>query len=282
MSQHSSVPDGPGGSPVEIDITTPHAARVYDYLLGGTTNFEADRQAAQHVAKAVGGIDNARADVRSNRDFLARAVEWLATEGGIRQFLDVGTGIPSDDNTHAVAQRVAPESRIVYVDNDPIVLAHAHELLKSTPAGTASYVSGDLREPDAILAEAAQTLDLTEPVGLVLVAILHFMRDEDDPYGIVARLLDALPAGSHLVVSHLANDIHTDEMSELSDRLNQTVRETFVLRDHSQVSRFFDGLELVEPGLVQVDEWPTPRPPVPGAWQPRFYGGVGRKPALSS
>lgn len=282
MAQHSSVPDGPGGSPAEIDITTPHAARVYDYLLGGTTNFEADRQAAQHAVEAVGGIDNARADVRSNRDFLARAVEWLATEAGVRQFLDVGTGIPSDDNTHAVAQRVAPESRIVYVDNDPIVLAHAHELLKSTPAGTASYVSGDLREPDAILEEAARTLDLTEPVGLVLVAILHFMRDEDDPYRIVARLLEALPAGSHLVVSHLANDIHTDEMSELSDRLNQSVRETFVLRNHDQVSRFFDGLELVEPGLVRVDQWPTPRPPTPGAWQPRFYGGVGRKPALSS
>lgn len=278
MTDPGAAPEARRAKEVEIDPHVAHAARVYDYLLGGTTNFAADRAAAAHAVQAVGGIDNARADVRGNRDFLGRAVHRLAAEAGVRQFLDIGTGIPGDDNTHAVARRVAPDARVVYVDNDPIVLAHAHQLLAGDSPEVTAYVDGDLRDPGTILEHAAATLDLGRPVALVLVAILHFMRDEDDPYAIVSRLVDALPSGSHLVVSHMANDIVVDEMDELADRLNQSVRETFAPRSHDQVARFFTGLEMLDPGLVPVDDWPTPSPREAGAWVSRFYGGVGRKP----
>lgn len=263
-----------------IDRKVAHAARMYDYLLGGSNNFAVDRQAVERAAAAVGGIENARADVRANRAFLIRAVRYLAAEAGIRQFLDIGTGVPNGDNVHAVAQRAAPDSRIVYVDNDPIVLAHAHTMLQSTPEGATAYIHGDLREPDAILKEAAATLDFTEPVALVLVAILHLIPDGDDPYGIVAQLVDAVPAGSQLVVSHLTPDVEPEAMAQLAERLNESARETFVMRDGAAFARFFEGLEIIEPGIVQIDEWRPDATPVTRTndWVPSLYGAVGRKP----
>lgn len=261
--------------PFEIDRTVAHAGRVYDYMLGGTTNFEVDRQASMAAGSIFpGGIEAAKAGLRANRDFLGRAVRHL-TDLGIRQFVDIGTGIPSDDNTHAVALEAAPESRIVYADSDPIVLAHAHQLLKNTPESVTSYLDADIRDPETILSRAAETLDFTRPVGLVLVAILHFLSDDEDPYGIVTKLLDAVPSGSYLVVSHLAGDIQPEEMRAVYDRLSELTAEKFVLRGRAEVARFFDGLDLVDPGLVFVSEWQTD---VTGQVDPPMYAAVGVKP----
>jgi hypothetical protein len=272
----------PTRTPAEIDTQVPHASRIYDYLLGGTTNFVVDRQMAEAVFNAVyaGGIDAARSDVRENRAFLGRAVRYLAGEVGVRQFLDIGTGIPTKDNVHQVAQRVAPESRIVYVDYDLIVRAHATLLLESAPEGRTDYLTADLREPEKILEKAAATLDFRQPVALMLVAILHVVPDQDDAYGIVARLLKALPSGSYLVLSHLASDINPGETDEAVKLLNARTHETFFLRDQAEVARFFDGLELLEPGVVSVDRW---RPADAHQRQPRsrttpIYGAVARKP----
>jgi hypothetical protein len=266
---------------VDIDLTVPHPARVYDYLLGGTHSFEVDRIAAERGAEAVGGIANARADVLANRRFLARVIRYLAGEAGVRQFLDIGTGIPNADDVHTVAQQVARDARIVYVDHDPIVLAHAHQLLRSTPEGATAFVQADLRDPETILHQAAETLDLTQPVAVILVAVLHFIAAEDDPYGIVAQLLEALPAGSYLAVSHLTGDFAPKQMDKLVAALNQTASDPFTLRTRDDVARFFDGLDLVEAGLVQVDQWrsaPDTGPQATGGWVPSFYGAVGSKP----
>jgi S-adenosyl methyltransferase len=263
-----------------IDRTRAHAARMYDYLLGGSTNFAVDRDAVERAAVAIGGIENARVDVRANRAFLGRAVRYMAGEASIRQFLDIGTGIPNVDDTHAVAQKMAPESRVVYVDNDPIVLAHAHYLLWSTPEGATAYVNGDLRDPGDILLRAEATLDFEQPVGLMLVAILHLIPDDENPHGIVARLVDALPAGSYVAISHLTADFAPEAMAELSSRLNQASKDTFVMRDRTAFSRFLEGLELVDPGVVRVDRWrPDPSDPAPASeWVPSLYGAVARKP----
>jgi hypothetical protein len=248
--------------------------------LGGTDHFQVDREAAERGADAVGGLDRARAQVRAQRAFLGRAVRFLALEAGIRQFLDVGTGIPSSDNVHRVAQESAPESRIVYVDNDPIVLAHAHSLLASTPEGATAYLQADLREPDDILRRAAETLDFAKPFALLTVGILHLLRDDEDPYGIIGRLMAAAPAGSYLTITHMAKDIEPEEMHRLATRMSETTPETWTVRTKAEVTRFFDGLELVEPGVVPMDRWrpdqpdriPPDAPVIPG------YGGIGRKP----
>jgi hypothetical protein len=267
--------------PVDIDTGVAHASRMYDYLLGGTNNFAIDRQLAQQMAEVFyGGLDIARSDVKANRAFLVRAVRHLVTEAGIRQFLDIGTGIPNGDNVHAVAQSLAPESRVVYVDYDLIVQAHARVLLQSTPEGATAFISADLRDPERILHEAAVTLDFARPVALVLVGVLHNIAD--DPHDVVARLVDALPSGSHLVISHMASDIHPAEMAEVMRRLDENAYEPFVARDRAGVSRFFDGLALLEPGLVPVDEWrpsepPAPRPTPDGPRTTPIYGAVGRK-----
>jgi SAM-dependent methyltransferase len=244
---------------LNIDTTVAHMARIYDYLLGGTNHFAVDREVAERVSAAMpGGIDGVRTNIRANRDFLAWAVRWLAGEQGIRQFLDIGTGIPNADNVHAVAQETAPDARVVYVDHDPVVLAHAHELLQSTEEGATAYLDGDIREPERILTEASTTLDLGRPTALMLLGILHYVTDDEDPYGIVARLLDAVPSGSYLVVSHLASDLFPEEMAELAQRHNEGDNETAeeaVLRNRDEVERFFDGLELVAPGVVALHEW---------------------------
>jgi hypothetical protein len=280
----SSPPPPPGSQRelIEIDSGAAHTSRIYDYLLGGTDNFEVDRTVADHVFAAYpGGVDAARTDARANRAFLGRAVRYLAGEVGIRQFLDVGTGIPNSDNVHAVAQSVAPDSRVVYSDNDPIVLAHAHSLLRSSPEGATDYIDGDLRDPEPILRQAASTLDLGAPVAVLLLGVLHVIPDKANPHELVATLMRAVPPGSYLVLSHMANDIQAQEMAEVFDRLDETTRDTNppALRPRDQVVRFFEGLELVEPGVVQVDRWrPNGSAPSPDERIVPIYAAVGRKP----
>lgn len=268
---------------VEIDLSVAHAARIYDYWLGGSTNFEVDRQAADAAAEAhPGGLATMRASVASNRAYLARSVAWLAEERGITQFLDIGSGVPHGDNVHTIARRITPEVRVVYVDCDPIVLAHVHELLAGTDVGTVGYLHGDLRDPQPILDQAADTLDFARPVAVLLVGVLHLLSDADDPLGLVAVLVDAVPPESHLVISHLAADIHPDEMTQVQDRLNQSTAETWQLRTRPQVRSLFAGLDLVEPGIVAADLWhphdqPRPVPAPEGRTNP-LWVGVGRKP----
>jgi len=259
--------------PVPFDTSVAHIARVYDYWLGGKDNFAADREAAE---QAIAANPSVPAGVRANRAFLARAVRYLAAERGIRQFLDLGTGIPTADNTHEVAQSIAPDSRIVYVDNDPVVLLHARSLLTSDPAGTADYVDADVRETGKILSAARRTLDFSRPVAVMTLLVLHLIPDSDDPYGIVSTLMDAMPAGSYLVMTHVAADIEPEAMAEMAKRLNRLVAEKGTMRDKAGVTRFFDGLELVEPGIVQPQRW-RPAGPVPDV-NVTAWCGVARKP----
>jgi S-adenosyl methyltransferase len=255
-----------------VDTGVAHIARVYNYWLGGKDNFAADREAAEVV---ITSYPTVLASVRAQREFLGRAVSYLAGEAGIRQFLDIGTGLPSANNTHEVAQRAAPRSRIVYVDKDPIVLAHARALLASSPEGATAYLDADLRNAGAILAEAADLLDFSEPVAVMLIGILHCVPDSDDPAGIVNRLLAAVPPGSYLVIAHPASDIHAGQIGTATNQFNQVMAEPVTLRTHAQVARFFDGLDLVEPGLVQLHRWRAV-PADPGV-ELANYGGVARK-----
>jgi hypothetical protein len=257
----------------EIDTTVAHPARVYDYWLGGSSNFPADREAAERVLAATPGL---RSRVRANRAFLVRAVRYLAAEAGIRQFLDIGTGIPAANNTHEVAQAVAPDARIVYADNDPIVLAHAASLLAGSPEGATQYIDGDLRDASVILRAAAGTLDFTRPTALILVGILHLIQDSEDPYRIVASLMDALPSGSYLVISHPASDINASQ-AEAQRRYNERVSTPQTLRTRDEVARFFEGLDLVPPGIVYVHAWRPDPGDVPPEGGVSAYGGVARK-----
>jgi O-methyltransferase involved in polyketide biosynthesis len=266
--------EGEAHPPVDLDTSVAHPARVYDYWLGGKDNFAADREAAEH---AIAANPTIVPGVRTNRAFLRRAVSHLAGAAGIRQFLDIGTGLPSADNTHQVAQAVAPECRVVYVDNDPIVLVHARALLTSTPQGVTAYLDADVRDPGSVLAQAAETLDLAEPVALMMLAILQLIPDEANPHAIVERLVDGLAPGSYLVISHPASDVLPDAMAEMQRRLNERQREVTTFRPRSDVCRFFDGLDLIEPGVVQPHRWR----PVPGDMRPdqevTAWCGVARK-----
>jgi hypothetical protein len=257
----------------DFDTSVPHIARVYDYWLGGKDNFAADRELGERTLAA---YPNLVFSVRANRAFLARAVRFLAAESGIRQFLDIGTGIPTANNTHQVAQRVAAESRIVYVDNDPIVLSHAQALLKSSPQGVCAYLDADLRDPAGILAEAAQTLDFGQPVAVMLIAVMHFIGDDDAAAAIVRTLTAACAPGSFVVISHVASDIDTEQQTELVRRLNQSVAEKATMRDRAGVTRLFDGLELVEPGVVRVSEW-RPDSDLEASSPTGLWGAVARK-----
>jgi hypothetical protein len=257
--------------PPSFDTSRAHPARVYDYWLGGKDNYEADRVAAQEVIAA---MPNILPTARANRAFLRRAVQYLVEEAGIRQFLDIGTGLPTAQNTHEVAQEMAPGSRIVYVDNDPIVLTHARALLTSTPEGATAYIDADARDPERILGEAARTLDFDQPVAVILLAIMQFIPDADDPYQIVARLLDALPPGSYLAMSHATLDFDPTG-SPGADRYNARVATQLTPRTHDQIARFFDGLNLVEPGLVHLPRWHALASP---RQQVSLYAAVGRKP----
>jgi hypothetical protein len=267
---------GTGGGPAErpaFDTSVAHIARVYDYWLGGKDNFAADRAAAE---QAIAAYPDIVFSVRANRAFLARVVRYLAGEAGIRQFLDIGTGIPASNNTHEVAQSVAPESRVVYVDNDPIVLAHARALLTSGPQGATSYLDADLRDTGQVLSAAAEMLDFSRPVAVMLMAILQHVDNAEDPYAIVATLVGALSPGSYLALSHPASDIEAEAQGKLAERLNETMAEKVTMRDRAQVARFFDGLELVEPGLVRVPEW-RPASELEAKSPAGLWGGVGRK-----
>ena len=263
----------PGWVPPDIDTSVAHPARVYDYWLGGKDNFAADRALGDAIMAAVPTI---QVMARANRAFLGRAVRYLAAEAGIRQFLDIGTGIPSKDNVHEVAQAVAPESRIVYVDNDPIVLAHARALLTSAPQGATTYIEADLRDVDKILRDATATLNFDQPIAITLLMILMLV---ENPYDIVARLMDAVPSGSHLVISHPANDVDMGQISEAYERLNERMGDTQgTLRTHAEVAAFFDGLEMVPPGLVQLHRWRPDSPDADLSYEVPAYCGIGRKP----
>jgi SAM-dependent methyltransferase len=259
-----------------LNTNVPQSARVYDYWLGGKDNFPADRAMAEAIADQVPTI---RTQVRAQRAFLGRAVRFLVAEAGIRQFLDIGTGIPSAGNVHNVAQELAPETRVVYVDNDPIVLTHSRALLSSTPAGQLAFILADLRQPEAILDDpaVAGTLDLGQPVGLVLIGIMHHLHDDEDPRGIVATLVDALAPGSYLVLSQTTPDFDPEAMAGLA-AVSERGGITNVPRSLADTEPFFAGLELVEPGLVPLNAWR----PDPGTAQDRrsvsAYGGVARKP----
>jgi hypothetical protein len=255
-----------------IDTTVPHSARIWNYWLGGKDNYAVDRAAGDQFREMCPVvIDMARAE----REFLGRTIRYLAGEAGIRQFLDIGTGLPTLDNTHEVAQRIAPESRVVYVDNDPLVLAHARALLTGTPEGETDYIDADLRDPTTILAEAAKTLDFTRPIGLMLIGILGHIADNEEPYGIVKALLSGLPPGSYLAQ---CDGTDTDpELNAATTIYNNTGAVPYHLRSPEEIAHFFDGLELVEPGVVSTPLWrPDPSSSVPRG-EMAHHGGVGRK-----
>jgi hypothetical protein len=258
----------------KINTSVPHPARVYDYFLGGKDNFEADRAAAE---AAINAFPRTAESARAARAFLRRVVRFLAADAGIRQFLDIGTGLPSGENVHQVAQSTAPDARIVYVDNDPIVLLHAQALLTSSPEGAVAYLDADLRDPEKILGEAAKTLDFGQPMAVLLLGILHNIGDHDDPYGIVRRLVQAMPRGSYLAICHLTAEIYP-ELAEWARALNERQLDApLVLRDRAQVTGFFEGLELLEPGVVQLSKW-RPRSELESAAAAALWGGVARKP----
>jgi S-adenosyl methyltransferase len=258
-----------------LDPTVPSPARVWNYWVGGKDHFEADRVLAEKFGQVVPGMPLI---ARLTRQFLTDTVSTVAARG-IRQFLDIGTGLPTADNTHEVAQRAAPDSRIVYADNDPVVLAHARALLTSSPAGKTAYLDADLRDPGTILAEAAQTLDFSQPVAVLLVAVLHFIPDSDDPHRIVTTLMDAVPPGSYLIMLHAASDVGADDMPEAERRYNEQASAQFHARDRAHVSRFFDGLELTGPGLVNLSRWPHSTTGDDGTpADVAAYCGLARKP----
>jgi S-adenosyl methyltransferase len=273
------VGDWPSAAPLSdddlplLDVSVAHPARICDFWLGGKDNFASDRKAAEAGIRAFPGTVQS---VRAGRAFLARAVRYLAAEAGIRQFLDIGTGLPTADNAHEVAQAIAPECRVVCVDNDPVVLLHAHALLTGTTAGVTGFIDADLRDPEKVLADTASLLDLTQPVAVLLFGILHFIQDDEDPYQIVRVLMDAMPAGSHLAVSHFAKDVFPEQMAAFARAINGYSSVEAALRDRAEVSRFFRGIDLVEPGVVQVSKW-RPRTEMENAVPAALWGGVGRK-----
>jgi O-methyltransferase involved in polyketide biosynthesis len=258
----------------DFDTSVPHSARVYNYWLGGKDNYAADREAAE---RALAAYPNMVFAVRANRAFLARAVSYLAAQAGIRQFLDIGTGIPAASNTHEVAQQAAADCRIVYVDNDPVVLAHARALLASTPQGRCDYLDADLRDPGAIVAAAAQTLDFAQPVAVLLLSVLHLVPADDQVARIVARLMAQCPAGSFLVISHPASDIDAEQTAEATRRLNQAQVAPAKTRDQGAVTGLFAGLDLEPPGVVRVSRW-RPRSELEAASPGALWAGVARKP----
>ncbi|HEY6788099.1 MAG TPA: SAM-dependent methyltransferase [Trebonia sp.] len=260
--------------PPPFDVSTAHPARVYDYLLGGKDNFAADRVAAEAIIEVSPVVF---ACVRANRAFLRRAVRYLARDAGIRQFLDIGTGLPTADNTHHVAQQIAPECKVAYVDNDPIVLAHARALLTSAPEGVCAYIDADLRDTDTVLRHAAETLDFTEPVAVMVLCTMQYVPDTDRPHAIIARLMNAVSSGSFLAMSDTTRDIDTQAMTTGAARYNAQLGPTvFTPRTGAEYARFFDGLSLIEPGLVPMPQWrPDPGPDL--AEVIPMYAAVGRK-----
>jgi hypothetical protein len=257
-----------------VDDTRPHSARIWNYWLGGKDNFAVDRQVGDQVSQILPSIvEQARAD----RAFLGRAVSHLAGDLGIRQFLDIGTGLPTAENTHEVAQRAAPDAKIVYVDNDPLVLVHARALLTSTPAGRTAYLDADLHEPATILDRAREALDFDRPIALMLVGVLHHVEDTGEALEIVGRLKDSLPAGSYLVVNHATNAVYGAASDDAVRHWNQFGKPSITLRPVAEIARFFDGFELLEPGVVSCSRW-RPGTVDAGSVEVDEFAGVARKP----
>jgi hypothetical protein len=261
--------------PIVYDTTVAHPARVYNYWLGGKDNFEADRQVGEQTKAAYPDIVRG---VQAQRAFLASAVRYLVTRAGVRQFLDIGTGLPVANNTHEVAQSLAPQTRVVYVDNDPMVLAHARALLTSTPEGACAYLDADLRDTGTVLQAASGLLDFTQPVAVMLIGILHLIPDNDDPAGIVARLTGALPPGSWLAIAHPASDVAPDKVATMTSRYNERVATAATLRTHAEISAFFAGTDLLPPGVVQYQQWHPGEPARDAEGEVAAYCGLGRKP----
>ncbi|GAA1256235.1 SAM-dependent methyltransferase [Sphaerisporangium rubeum] len=270
-----STPTSGPQQPTKIDPTVAHSARVWNHWLGGKDNFAADRQVGDQILKVMPAlVDSARAD----RAFLGRAVRHLTAEAGLRQFLDIGTGLPTASNTHEVAQSVAPECRVVYVDNDPIVLTHARALLVGTPEGATDYIEADIRDTTTVLDRARETLDFTEPVALMLLGVLNFIPDDAEAAAIIRRLLDAVPSGSHLAVAHPTAEVHAEAMHEAVRQWNAAGSAPMVLRSPTQISRWFDGLDLLEPGVVSCSQWRAEPDDFDAQEQVSQFCAVGRKP----
>jgi S-adenosyl methyltransferase len=256
-----------------LDTGVARVARIQNYWRGGTDNFAADKSAAEH---AMAAYPDLAASVRANRAFLGRAVRYLAADAGIRQFLDIGTGLPTAGSVHEIAQEVSPQCRVVYVDNDPMVLHRARELLAGSAPGTTSYVSADLRDVSDVLDQASRTLDLSAPLAIVLVSVLHMISDEEGPHRIVRELMAAAAPGSFLALTHVASDIESEAIAEMTRRMNQHVARPVTPRDHATVERFFAGLDLLPPGLMRVPLW-HPESPEDAAMPSTQWGGVARK-----
>ena len=273
----TAFPEDPEWLPPEINVGVAHPARVYDYFLGGKDNYAADRALGDALTVQV---PSAPYSARANRAFLGRAVRYLVKERGIRQFLDIGTGIPSAGNTHEVAQALAPDTRALYVDNDPIVLAHARALMSSHPAGATTFIQADAREPGKILADPAlcETLDLAEPVALMLLSILPLFRDDENPQGIVSTLLAALPSGSYLTISHITADFIKPEQAAGAVAAGRHSGVTYVPRTQAEIAAFFSGLDLVEPGVVPILAWHPDDGEPADPHAASHYAGMARKP----
>jgi hypothetical protein len=275
VAQDKEFPTAVEVAPPGVNINVPHSARIYDYWLGGKDNFAIDRAVGEAMMKAIPGM---RSMAGENRRFVHRAARDLVAKEGIRQFLDIGTGIPTRPNLHEVAQRLAPETRVVYVDNDPIVLVHARALMISTEAGRSEYISADLHHPESILKEQVlqETLDLTRPVGLTMIAILMLLADEDDPWNLVAQLRDAMPTGSILAITHPTADFNPAEVDQ-AVAAARGAGMTLVARTREQVQRFFGDWQMLDPGLVPVSAW-RPDAPVENPEATYYWSGVARKP----
>jgi hypothetical protein len=269
----SPQPPGPGAPP-KIDTTVSHSARIWNYWLGGKDHYPVDREVGDRILAFVPElVRSARAD----RHFLARAVRYLAAEQGIRQFLDIGTGLPTVDNTHEVAQRAAPQSRIVYVDNDPLVLAHARALLTSTAEGACDYIDADVRDPEAVLRQASRTLDFGQPVAIMMLGIVNFIIDTGQAQQVVHRLVDSVPPGSYLVISHPTTEVDAGPMTEAVRFWNQQGSAPMTLRTREELLRFFDGMELAEPGVVTCSRWRPDGVDIGEITDVTHFSGVARK-----
>jgi O-methyltransferase involved in polyketide biosynthesis len=271
----STDPSGSAVALTGIDTSVPHPARIWNYWLGGKDNFGVDRELAERLMLILPELVQS---VRADRQFLARAVEYLAGQEGISQFLDIGTGLPTADNTHQIAQRVAPESRIVYVDNDPLVLSHARALLTSKPQGACDYIHADVREPGTILSAAAATLDFSQPVAIVMLGILNFVIDPDEAQAIVNRLLDGVPSGSYLVISHPTSQVNPEAATRMQQAWNQRGAAPIRTRTSEEIARFFDSLDLVEPGVVSCSRWRRSPAGADDIAEVAHFCGVARKP----
>ncbi|GAB3457678.1 SAM-dependent methyltransferase [Streptomonospora sediminis] len=273
MSEHSPATGHPGGASSGLDLTVPHSARVWNYWLGGKDNYAADRAAGDDVLARLPDIARG---ARAERDFLIRVVRHLVGEAGIRQFLDVGTGLPTMNNTHEVAQGLQPRSRVVYVDNDPLVMVHARALLNSTAEGATDYVEADLRDTATILAKSAETLDFNRPIGLMLLGVVNHIVDSAEARTAVSGLVEALPAGSFLVLTHSTAEVHGEPMLAAMREMNERGGTPITARSREEIEHLFAGTQLLEPGVVSCSRW---RPALSGAALPEqvyLFGGVGR------